>query len=121
MVAGDQRQRHQGRRVEVPLSLSAQNGTAECALQAVRVVLIGTADCARATPNDTAVAAAISDNASASVAINSTPTVRFLDNDFSKLGEAKPTCPVSALMVVSSFANQFAVLSEYRAGLRRSR
>ena len=64
------------------------------------------ADCARATPNDTAVAATISEKASASVAINSTPAVRFLDNDFSETGDAKPTFPVSAVMMVWSFANQ---------------
>lgn len=89
--------------------------------QTVRVVLIGTADCARATPNDTAVAAAISEKASASVAINSTPVVRFLDNDFSAMGEAKPTFPVSADMVFPSFANQYVALTECRAGLGRSR
>jgi hypothetical protein len=89
--------------------------------QTVTVVLIGTADCARATPNDTAVAATISEKASASVAINSTPAVRFLDNDFSEMEDAKPTFPVSSVMVVSSFANQFAKFSKYRAGLGRSR
>jgi hypothetical protein len=69
------------------------------------------ADCARATPNDTAVAATINDKASVSVAINSIPAVRFLDNDFSETGDAKPTFPVSAVMMVSSFANQWVALS----------
>jgi hypothetical protein len=77
-----------------------------CVLHAARLVRFGTADCARATPNDTAVAAMISEIASASVAINSTPVVRFLDNDFSETGDAKPTFPVSAVMMVWSFANQ---------------
>jgi hypothetical protein len=76
----------------------------------VVLALIGTPDCARATPNETAVAATISEKASASVAINSTPVVRFLDNDFSEMGDAKPTFPVSAVMIVSSFANQCVVL-----------
>jgi hypothetical protein len=80
-------------------------------LQTVKPVRIGTADCARATPNDTAVAATISEIASATVAISSTPAVRFLDNDFSETGDAKPTFPVSAVMMVSSFANRWVALS----------
>jgi hypothetical protein len=64
----------------------------------MRAVLSGPAACARATPKDTAVAATTSETASASVAINSTPTVRFLDNELSEMGDAKPTFPVSAVM-----------------------
>jgi hypothetical protein len=120
VVAGDQEHRHQGRRVEVPLSRGAQNGAAECALQTVRVVLIGTADWARATPNDTAVAATISETASASVATSSTPRVRFFDDTFSEMGDAKPTFPVSAVMTRFVLRESLRC-SQYRAGLRQSR
>jgi hypothetical protein len=77
----------------------------------VLAILVTFSDCARATPNDTAVAATISEMASASVAISSTPRVRFFDNAFSEMGDAKPTFPVSSVMARLSFANQFAMLS----------
>jgi hypothetical protein len=64
----------------------------------VLAILVTFSDCARATPNDTAVAAMISEMASASVAISSTPRVRFFDNAFSEMGDAKPTFPVSSVM-----------------------
>jgi hypothetical protein len=73
----------------------------------VLAILVTFSDCARATPNDTAVAATISETASASVAISSTPRVRFFDNAFSEMGDAKPTFPVSSVMARLSFANQF--------------
>jgi hypothetical protein len=56
--------------------------------------------CARAMPIDTAVAATISETASANVAINSIPSLRRRDNVLSETGDAKPTIPVSAVMVV---------------------
>jgi hypothetical protein len=80
---------------------------AECAEHPVPPILATVSDCARATPNDTAVAAMISEMASASVAISSTPRVRFFDNAFSEMGDAKPTFPVSSVMARLSFANQF--------------
>jgi hypothetical protein len=49
----------------------------------------------------------ISETASANVAISSTPSVRFFDNAFSEMGDAKPTFPVSVVMARLSFANQF--------------
>jgi hypothetical protein len=55
-------------------------------------------DWARATPNDTAAAAMISETASASVAASSTPRDRFFDNTVLEMGDAKPTFPVSAVM-----------------------
>jgi hypothetical protein len=51
-------------------------------------------------PIDTAVAATTSETASATVANNSTPALRRFDNFFSVIGDAKPTVPVSSVMVV---------------------
>jgi len=51
-------------------------------------------------PIDTAVAAMMSDIASAKVASNSTPAWRRLENLFSVLGDAKPTIPVSSVMAI---------------------
>jgi hypothetical protein len=62
-------------------------------------------------PIDTAVAATISETASAKVAINSIPSRRRRDDVFSETGDAKPTIPVSSVMVVHPCrdlsANQF--------------
>jgi hypothetical protein len=101
---------HQGRSAGI-VRRSVQTAAAACAEHPVLAILATVSDCARATPKDTAVAATISEMASASVAINSTPRVRFFDNAFSEMGDAKPTFPVSVVMARLSFANQFAVLS----------
>jgi hypothetical protein len=99
---------HQGRSAGIRRR-SVQNPATACVEHPVLAILVS--DCARATPNDTAVAAMISEMASASVAISSTPRVRFFDNAFSEMGDAKPTFPVSVVMARLSFTNQFAVLS----------
>jgi hypothetical protein len=70
----------------------------ECAKHPAPAILVTVSDCARATPNDTAVAAMISETASASVAASSTPSIRFFDNTVFEMGDAKPTFPVSAVM-----------------------
>jgi len=56
--------------------------------------------CARAMPIDTAVAAMISETASAMVANNSTPARRRLANVFWEIGDTKPTGTVSSVMTV---------------------
>jgi hypothetical protein len=88
---------HQGRSAGI-LARGAQSTALEWAKHPDPAIRTTVSDCARATPNDTAVAATISETASASVAINSTPRVRFFDNTFSEMGDAKPTFPVSAVM-----------------------
>jgi hypothetical protein len=64
------------------------------------VVMVVTAPhaCARAMPIDTAVAAITSETASATVANSSMPT-RRLENLFSITGDAKPTFPVSSVIL----------------------
>jgi hypothetical protein len=89
--------RYQGRSAGI-LACSVQNTAVECAKHPVPAMWATVIDWARATPNDTAVAAMIRETASASVAISSTPRVRFFDNTFSEMGDAKPTFPVSSVM-----------------------
>jgi hypothetical protein len=89
--------RYQGRSAGI-LACGVQNTAVECAKHPVPAMRTTVIDWARATPNDTAAAAMISETASASVAASSTPRDRFFDNTVLEMGDAKPTFPVSAVM-----------------------
>ena len=99
-----------------------QNTAVECLKHPVPAMRATVIDWARATPNDTAVAAMISEMASASVATSSTPSIRFFDNTVLEMGDAKPTFPVSSVMT-RFVPSRITLLrcSQYRAGLGRTR
>jgi hypothetical protein len=96
-LLGEKRNGYQGQCTGI-FRRNVQKAATECGVHPGPAILATVSDCARATPNDTAVAAMISETASATVAISSTPRVRFLDNTFSEMGDAKPTFPVSSVM-----------------------
>jgi hypothetical protein len=119
-------------KAEVPgtLARGVQNTAVECLKHPVPAMRATVIDWARATPNETAVAATISEMASASVATSSTPRVRFFDNTFSEMGDAKPTFPVSSVMTrfvlresLCCVVRRITLLrcSQCRAGLGRTR
>jgi hypothetical protein len=70
--------------------------------------------------SDTAVAAISSEAASARVASSSIPSRRCLNNIFAAMGDAKPTIPVSSVMIkYPSFANQIRDRSKNAAQCRQ--